>query len=99
MTPLSHRFSTFSLPWIFAIYAVTACSNPDSTSTSTGSGGVSALACPGELPPGSDSFLTESLATGFTILRSNSKHKTTGPDGTRCCQVEEVSSTHECGRP
>ena len=99
MTPVSHLFSALSLPWIFTIFAVTACSNPDSTSTTTGPGEASALACPGGPPPVPDSFLTETLTTGFTILRSNSKRSTTGSDGLRCCQVKEILSTHECGKP
>jgi hypothetical protein len=32
-------------------------------------------------------------------LSSNSKRNTTGPDGLRCCDVKEIPSTHECGRP
>ena len=35
----------------------------------------------------------------FLSLSSNSKCNTTGPDGLRCCHVNEILSTHECGRP
>ena len=83
MTPFSHRSSALFLPWIFAICAVTACSSSDSTSPTTGPGGTSALACQGGPPPDPDSFLTETLTTGFTILSANSKRNSTGPDGLR----------------
>ncbi len=98
MTPVPHRFSALSMPWIFAVCVVTACTNPDSPSSTTGPGGTFALACPGGLPPVSDSFLTEALSTGFMILKSNSKRNTTGTDGLRCCQVKEILSIQECGK-
>ncbi len=99
MTPVSHRFSALSMPWIFAVCAATACSSPDSPSTTTGPGGTFALACPGGLLPVSDSFLTDTLSTGFMILSSNSKRNITGADGLRCCQVKESQSRQECRKP
>ena len=98
MTMVSHRFSALSLPWIFAICAVTACSSPDSTSTTTGPGGNSALACQGGPPADPDSFLTETLTTGFTILSANSRRNSTGPDGLRWSD-RESSGCREARRP
>jgi hypothetical protein len=99
MTPFSHRFSALSLSWIFVMCAATACSSPDSPLTTTGPGGTSALACAGEPLPVSDSFLTETLSTGFVILSSNSERNIAGADGLRCCQVKESLSTQECRKP
>ena len=92
MTQISRYFSTHSLPWIFALCAVTACSSSDSTSTTTGPEGTVALACPGEPPPAQDSFLPERPSTGFAILRSHSKRNSTSPDGPRCWQAKEIPS-------
>ena len=43
--------------------------------------------------------VTASDIMTFNPLSSNSKCNTTGPDGLRCCHVNKILSTHECGRP
>jgi hypothetical protein len=67
MTPVSHYFSARSLPWIFAVCVVTACSSSDSTSVQTSAPPATALACPGGQPPVPDSLITETPTTPFTI--------------------------------
>lgn len=91
MTPVSRYWSLRCMPWIFVLWAVTACSSSDSTST-TGPEETVALTCPDGPPPVPESFLTETPSTGFAILRSHSKHNSTSPDGQRCWQAKEILS-------
>ncbi len=92
MIQVSHYWSVQSMPWIFALWAVTACSSSESPSTTTGPEGTVALTCPGEPAPAQDSFLPERPSTGFAILRSHSKRNSTSPDGPRCWQAKEIPS-------
>jgi hypothetical protein len=92
MTQVSRYFSTHSLPWAFALCAVTACSSSDNTSTTTGPEGTAALTCQGDPPLDRDSVLVETPSTGFAILRSHSKRNSTSPDGPRCRQTKEIPS-------
>ena len=55
MAPAAHYFTARSLPWIFALCAVTACSNSNSAAVQT----------PAPLTP--DSLITETPTTSFTI--------------------------------
>jgi hypothetical protein len=99
MTQVLRRLSLLSLPWIFAISAVTACSNPDSSSIQMPATTTTVAACQGGPPPTPNPFLIETLSTGFIILSSNSKPNTTGTDGQQCCPVKENLPAHECGKP
>jgi hypothetical protein len=66
MTPISHCVSLRHLRWIFAVCAVTACSNSNSTPVQTPAPSTTALTCPGGPPPDPDVLITETPFTGFT---------------------------------
>jgi hypothetical protein len=98
MKRVLRRLSSLSMPWIFAVCAATACSNPDSPSLQIPATTTTVAACQEGPPPASNPFLIDTLSAGFIILSSNSKRNTTGTDGLRCCQVKEILSIQECGK-
>jgi len=68
VTPISHYFSARSLPWIFVMCVITACSSSDSTSVQAPAPTATALACPGGPPPVPASLITETPKTPFTLF-------------------------------
>jgi len=66
MRPAAHHFLVRSLPWIFALCAVPACSNSNSTSVQTPVTARTVPACSDGQPPVPDFLITETPFTGFT---------------------------------